>query len=253
MQSLYCSEKIGLRGRKGSKPFSYFDLIDTLEHSGCPVCNLLLDKCDRYLNSIFTEMLLNPETHQYFRERRGLCAQHSARAAEYIGGSLEIAMLFSNGLEEVVKVLSDGVPDDNGGWLQNLSGRNGKDTSLERRLAPTGACIVCSYMEESEKRYIETLGKFISDKKLNKALEVSEGLCLPHFRIALNRAPKASARERLIAIHGKIWTTLKQELDSFIAKSNYLQKHEITQHEGESWRKVMRIAGKSGVFGPDRF
>lgn len=245
------ADRIGLRGRKGSKPFSYFDLIDIMDHPGCPVCNLIIDKCDRYLNSIFTEMLLKPETHQSFRERRGLCAQHSARAGEYIGGSLEIAMLFTKGLEEVVKALGENLSDDSGRWLQNLSERNGKAASLESRLAPTGPCIVCVYMEEREKRYIETLCKFIGDRKLSAAFEASEGLCLPHFRIALNHARKTSARERLIAIHRKIWTSLKRDLDSFISKNNYLRKHEINQHEGDSWRRVIRIAGNSGVFGPD--
>lgn len=243
------AEKIGLRNRIGSKPFSYFDIIDMLEHPGCPVCNLLDQKADRYLASIFTDMLLNPDTHQAFRERRGLCAQHSARAAEYIGGSLEIAMLFAAGLEEVVQALSEELPSGSGKTLQNLTKRNGK--TLESRLAPTAPCMVCSYMKECESRYIDTLGKHIRDPKVSKALEDSEGLCLPHFRMTLINTPNASAREQLIAIHKGIWTTLKEELDSFIAKNNYLHKHEINPREGDSWRKVTRIAGKSGVFGPD--
>ncbi len=247
------AEKIGLRGRKGSKPFSYFDLIDMLEHPGCPVCNLLLQKSDRYLNTIFSEMVLNPDTHQAFRERRGLCAQHSARAAEHIGGTLEIAILFAAGLDEVVQALSEGLPSGDGKPLQNMTKRNGKRKTLERRLAPTEACMVCSYLYECEMRYIDTLGKHICDPKVSKAFEDSEGLCLPHFRMTLLNTSKASAREHLIAIHKEIWTTLKEELDSFIAKNNYLHKHEINSREGDSWRKVLRIAGKSGVLGPDRF
>jgi hypothetical protein len=246
-------EKVGLGNRKDSKPFSYFDIIDILEHPGCPICNLLDQKSDRYLGSIFTEMLLDPDTHQAFRARRGLCAQHSARAAEYIGGSLEIAMLFAAGLEEVVQALSEGLPSGSGNALKNLAKRNGKQTALERRLAPTAACMVCSYLHEAEKRYIDTLGKHIHDPKVSKAFEDSEGLCLPHFRMALVNMSNDSARERLISIHKEIWTTLKDDLESFIAKNNYLHKHEINPREGDSWRKVTRIAGKSGVFGLDRF
>ncbi len=243
--------KIGRRGQKESKPFSYFDLIDTLKHPGCPVCNLLVQKSDRYLNSIFSEMLLNPETQQAFRERRGLCAQHSARAAEYIGGSLEIAMLYAVGLEEVVKALTADAPNGSSGWLQNLTTRN--QTALEQHLAPTGSCAVCSYVTECEDRYITTLGKYICDRKLEKAFEASEGLCLPHFRIAFRELNDHSAREKLITIQKSIWAELKKDLDSFISKSNYLHQHEIDEREGDSWRRVMRIAGKNGIFGPDRF
>jgi hypothetical protein len=245
--------KLGLRGLRGSKPFSYFDLIDMLEQPGCPICNLLLQKCDRYINSIFSEMLLDPETHQAFRSRIGLCAEHSARAAEQIGCTLEIAMLYAVGLEEVVQAMSDGLPSGSGKTLGNLSKHNGKRKNLESRLAPTAACMVCSYLNECESRYIDTLGKHIRDPKVSNAFEDSEGLCLPHFRMTLINAPNAPAREQLIAIHKEIWTTLKEELDSFIAKNNYLHKHEINPREGDSWRKVTRIAGNSGVFGPDRF
>lgn len=242
---------IGRRGKKGSKPFSYFDLIDILKLPGCPVCNLLVQKSDRYLHSIFSEMLLNPETQQAFRERRGLCAQHSARAAEYIGGSLEIAMLYVVGLEEVVNALMADSPNGNGSFLQNLTARSQSD--LDNHLAPTGACAVCVYVAECENRFIETLGEHISDPMLEKAFEESEGLCLPHFQIALQVINSHSARDKLIAIQKSIWMALKKELDSFIAKSNYLHQHEIDEQEGDSWRRVMRIAGKSGVFGPDRF
>ncbi len=238
------------QGRKGSKPFSYFDLIDVLEHPGCPVCNLLVRKTDRYMKSIFSEMLLNHETRQAFRDRRGLCAQHSARATEYIGGSLEIAMLYAVGLEEVVNALMTDSPNGNGGWLQSLTARN--QSALDNRLAPTGSCAVCSYMVECERRYIETLGKFISDPKLEKAFGESEGLCLPHFRIALREINDDGARDLLVRLQKSIWAELKINLDSFIAKSNYLHQHEINPREGESWRRVIRIAGKSGVFGPDR-
>jgi len=247
------AEKIGLRSREGSKPFSYFDIIDILDQAGCPVCNLLLQKSDRYLNTVLSEMVLNPDTHQAFRERRGLCSQHSARAAEHIGGTLEIAILYASGLEEVVQALSEGLPSGNGKTLQNITKRNGKRKTLESRLAPTAVCMVCSYLYECERRYIDTLGKHIRDPKVSKAFEDSEGLCLPHFRMTLLNTSKAAAREHLIAIHKEIWTTLKEELDSFIAKNNYLHKHEINSREGDSWRKVLRIAGKSGVFGPDRF
>jgi hypothetical protein len=243
--------KIGRSDRKDSKPFSYYDLIDVLEHPGCPVCNLLVQKSDRYLDSIFSEMLLNPETQQAFRERRGLCALHSARATEYIGGSLEIAMLYTVGLEEVVNAFMADSPNGNGGWLQNFTARS--QSALENHLAPSGACAVCSYMVECEQRYIETLGKYISDRKLEKAFEASEGLCLPHFRIALREINEDPARDLLVTLQKSIWTELKRDLDSFIAKSNYLHQHEINPREGESWRRVMRIAGKSGVFGPDRF
>jgi hypothetical protein len=245
------AEKVGLSDRIGSKPFSYFDIIDMLEQPGCPVCNLLIEKADRYLGTIFSEMLLNPDTHEAFRDRRGLCAQHSERASEYIGGTLEIAMLYVIGLNEIVQALSEGLPSDSGKTLQNFTKRNGKQNALGNRLTPTAECMVCTYMKQCESRYIDTLGKHIRDPKVSKPLEESEGLCLPHFRITLMNTSNASAREQLITIHKNIWGTLKDDLDSFIAKNNYLHKHEINDREGDSWRKVLRIAGRSGIFGPD--
>lgn len=245
-------QRPGNGGRKITKPFSYYDLIDMLKHPGCAVCNLLLQKTDRYMDSMLYELSLDPDVQRSFRERRGLCNEHSTQLTGYMGGSMGVAILFSGSLDEVVKAMHEPHDDDRRGGLRSIFRRNGRRDPLEERLAPTSVCNVCNYVGEIENRYFDTLGKFIVDRQFNAAFKTSDGLCLPHFRMAIGKIKDLSAKEQIISIHGRIWTSLKADLDSFIAKNNYLQKHEISQQESSSWQRVVRIAGERGVFGPDR-
>jgi len=54
-------------------PVSYFDLIDIFSQPGCAICNLLRRNVDRSLEALLYEYVGDPDSHQTFRQRRGLC------------------------------------------------------------------------------------------------------------------------------------------------------------------------------------
>ncbi len=82
--------------------------------------------------------------------------------------------------------------------------------------------------------------------------DASSGLCLPHFRQVLHQASDTTRADLLISIQRAIWSTLKAELEEFIAKNDYRRSSEKIGREGDSWlRAIESLAGKEGVFGND--
>lgn len=242
------------RQQASSLSFGCYDLVDMFENPGCAVCNLLLRDADRSLDHILYELTLDADIHRAFRARRGLCNEHSWLALQYKGMSLGVAILYKVALDEVLQVIEETPPDgDTGGpRLFDLRRKPGKESLLAKCLEPTEPCIVCKLVAEAEEHYIRVLSEHVADSRLSAAYQSSDGLCLPHFRQALLSTPDPSRRRQLVSIQKTIWSRLQADLKGMIDKSNYLHNHEITQVEGISWRRAIRIAGERGVFGPDR-
>jgi len=231
---------------------SYYDLLDAWSQEGCVVCNLLLRSADRFLDGLLYERVLDPDSHRAFRERLGLCNEHSWQATRYMGGSLGLAILYSTALDRVLGILDKTPTQAPPSGLARLFSRGRKASTLADWLEPSGPCIVCQAMAEAERRYLHTLGKHIADPRLGKAYGQSDGLCLPHFRLALREIQEPEKLALLISLQRDIWARLKADLEGLLDKSNYLRLHELGGREATSWRRAPgRLAGEKGVFGVD--
>jgi hypothetical protein len=114
-------------------------------------------------------------------------------------------------------------------------------------------CLVCKLSAEAEGRYLKTLADHLTDPKLEAALRASAGgLCLPHFRAALRRAPEPVAA-RLTAVQTDHWQRLKDELETFKRKQDFQHVDEAIGSERDSWqRAIASLAGQPGVFSAGR-
>lgn len=233
---------------------SYQELLTAFQEAGCPVCNLLLRDADRYLDSFLYELALNDNAQRALRARRGLCNEHSRQAVSYMGRAVSLATLYSAVLEEVLQIIEDTPVDEcPRPRFARLWGENDETVSvLAERLAPTGPCVVCDLLSQTEQRYLDVLQQHISDPCLQESYRVSDGLCLPHFQLLLRAIPDSSVRVLLATMQKAIWQQLRADVDEYLAKSNYLRIREPMGEEGDSWRRaVLRMGGEEGVFGPD--
>ncbi len=250
----WVGSKLGIRERMLPTPLSYYELVEMFKKPGCAVCNLLLRDADRFLDNLLYELALDTDIHRAFRARRGLCNEHSWQALQYRGMSLGIAILYEAALDEVLQIMEETADQEaaSGRGLLGLRRRSDEQSLLAERLEPDEPCIVCRLVAGAERRYIQALGQYVADSRLRDAYLSSEnGLCLPHFRQALLGTQDLSNRQQLASIQKVVWSRLKADLNGMIGKSNYLHSHEMTKVEGISWRRVIRITGERGVFGPD--
>ncbi len=226
-------------------PLAYFDLVESFAKPGCAVCRLVLRDVERFLGSVMYERLAESETHLAFRKARGLCNEHSWQLTKGKGNALGIATLYEVAIMEVIKTMK---PTR---FRDNKSEHDGP--TLADRLQPTGPCIACQLLADSEKDYVAELSRKIADPQLQDAYRASEGLCLPHFRQVLHKTRNRHHLEQLVEIQGAIWERLRADLHEFIDKNRHERMHEAMGPEGNSWlRAIEQLSGAKGVFGTER-
>jgi hypothetical protein len=234
-------------------PFSYFDLIETFPKQGCAVCNLLLQDVDRFLEAVLYEHVTNLNVHDSFRASRGLCNEHGWRLMKP-GNVLDIAMLYESALDEVLKVLSQTSPmrDLKQGLARLLFPQN-PNATLVAALEPTQPCMACKMESETEIQYISILIEKMTDEKMQSAYRASVGLCLEHFKQALNHTHDIERSQLLVDIQSDIWKRLREELAEFTRKYDFHHNDEKMGAEEDSWKRaIARLGGERGVFGVRR-
>ena len=87
---------------------------------------------------------------------------------------------------------------------------------------------------------VSSLVDNLEDQELVDALQASDGLCLPHLRLALQSVRNAAACEKLIAVHREKLEALHSDLAELIRKNDYRFMKEGLGKEGdfgcERWR-----------------
>jgi hypothetical protein len=242
------------------RPFSYYDLLESFQKPGCAICNLLTQDVERFLDSLLYEYVTEPDIQQAFRSGRGFCNEHSWHLTRFRGSVLGVAMLYEAAIDEVLaiaeQVQTAGLPPTVLSRLLNKLGdaNSGRGVSpLSSALEPTGPCIVCDLLAQSEKDYAKALGQYASDTSMETAYRGSDGLCLPHFRQALREVRDTTYQDLFISIQLSHWKKLKNELAEFIRKNDFNYAHETMGTEGDSWlRAIRQLGGEKGIFGLSR-
>jgi hypothetical protein len=229
-------------------PFGYFDLIDEMEKSGCPVCNLLARDANKLLNTILYEYVIEPEMHGIFRASHGLCNEHGWQLVE-MGNAMSIAVLYKAVVDEILKKMNSTISTGNSRGMRRLFGR-AENHAMADALESEYPCPVCDKKNENEKRYIQVFRDHLSDERLITAYKPSDGLCLKHFQQVLNSTSNAEDSHRLIDMQRQIWMDLQHDLSEFVRKYDFNNADEAMGKEGNSWlRSISQMTGGKGIFG----
>lgn len=232
-------------------PFGFYDLLDQLAEPGCAICTLVRRDADKLMDSILYELVVDPLTQQQFRASRGLCAEHGARFTEY-RNALGVCVLVDQVLDQVLEIL-DETPARAGRSLGRLLA-DPQESPLARKLAPARPCLICEAQGRAEGHYARALALHLNEARMDEAYRLSDGLCLPHFVLALEKAADPALTQRMADIQRGIWRRLKAELDEFMRKSDAVNaRGETMDLESDSWRRAMRLlGGERSVFGRSR-
>ena len=77
------------------------------------------------------------------------------------------------------------------------------------------------------------------------ALQASDGLCLPHLRLALEQVREVPLLETLLRIQREKLGGLRAELDEFIRKNDYQYAGEGFGKAGDAWlRAIGMLVGR---------
>ncbi len=239
----------GGKKRRASKfdavPY-YRDIYDALGLPGCPFCRLLTSKADRYLDAVLWELVNDPGVRSELNQARGYCQQHGWLLVRK-GSALGIAILTRDVVKTLLDVVAssplDGKPES---VLQSFRRSLDKDrlspgtAPLVAELSPQDLCPACSHEQSTERDCNGTLLKhFEGPGALSELYRASDGLCLPHFRRVLARAPSGGTAESLVSAQQEVWQRLYADLGEFIRKKDVRFKDEPFGEERDSWRRAL--------------
>ncbi len=230
---------------------SFYDVRDALAEPGCPICSLKARTADRYLGSLLWEKVNDVSLRDQIRQARGFCKEHTwdlvgHRAA--LGTAIITHDVLQSIIEEVEEprlrrplTLSLRRPQE------GLSGRHAATASaaLAHRLGGQAECPACIQVREMEDVFLTTfVAHLLGPAGLLTAYESSDGLCLSHFRQALNQVRQEEVLKAMVRTQSVIWKRLAGQLSEFIRKNDHRFRDEPWGDERDSWRRaIAALAG----------
>lgn len=191
----------------------YYNIIEACGRKGCPVCNLIAQGVDRYIDHLLYENVNDPEIRKALRSSQGICVSHADTLLR-AGDTLGISILYEDIIREV----------------QALMARRSA-----RALNPSQPCPVCRFRLSAEDNYLNTIARHIGERELMDALGKSSGLCLVHLRMLYGRLRNKRARRQLCALHAEKLGRLRAHMREFIRKHDMQFSNEtISEVERES-------------------
>ncbi len=230
--------------KKPPSPFSNHDLLEACAQNGCPICRVGAHSVKRYLKSIFYEYVNDIDTRARLNKRLGVCEEHvrlllSTRIADTLGASIIY--------ENIAKVLLREFPPSSSSASLNPKEVSRLVGGVMDTAASNGTCLACEQRDAVIKNTLNEMSQALGDEKLQAALQMSDGLCLPHTARLLERLEKPENVTFLMQLTREKLATLQGGMAEVIRKSDYQTGSEkIAHEEAIAWKKAMcMISGVS--------
>jgi hypothetical protein len=224
----------------------YFDLLKACHEPGCLICRLSQRAVQSYVDGVLYESVNDPDVQAQIVAARGYCNQHAWLLPEGQGRSLGVAILQRAVLKDILAEIG-GRRRSLGRAVRRLTKSNRPESFLAA-LKPRRECPVCQQQASIEQMALSELLKQLNDPELLEAFRQSAGLCVPHFRAALQLISDDAAEQTLLALQGAHLKRLHEQLSEFIRKNDYRFAREGYGVEGDSWlRAIGMVSGQKGT------
>lgn len=231
------------------------NLLHAMQQPGCPLCRLQREAERRYLDNLLWENINDPATREQWAAGLGFCDRHAWQLqrleARRYGDGLGNAILYEDLLQRVIPSLEALAREPTRALsafhhrlIRSLPGFLPRDTdpngipSLQGRQR----CRVCRLGEDTARAYAEWLVEGLTEAEVRRRYEASDGLCLPHLRMALacarDRAPDRFAW--LASEAARRLQRLLGNLREYIRKHDWNYRHELmSPEERRSWIRAV--------------
>ncbi|MDR1837673.1 MAG: DUF6062 family protein [Treponema sp.] len=191
------------------KHINFFELQKASEKGGCPLCRIVSNRANRYIDNTLFEHISDRGFRALYRTAGGFCSFHSRHLVSFRDG-LAVAILSRDILQDRIE-------------------------SFEKRSfwRPKGRCPVCVEREKIEQEYLDFLGRSdgnsIEERELREFFVSSDGLCAPHYAglLFLPSGKKRTVPAWIKNFQEKKFKELKRRLDQFIDLSAYGRQKEF--------------------------
>ena len=229
-----------------------YKLLEACRAPGCPVCRVEQESVERYLDNQFYENVNSPRWRDRLRASLGFCHEHAWVAVEKrLGDALGFTIIYHDLFNNILKQLDENGPEPNSSsrrsFFRQLSDEaRTRIENILQVISPHKRCPVCEQRDEAIRTILSALLEELTRSEMTDALHTSNGLCLPHLRLALEQVRNVSVSEKLIAIQREKLRGLRDEVAEFIRKSDYQLIDKGFGTEGDAWlRAVSMTVGRS--------
>jgi uncharacterized protein DUF6062 len=229
---------------------SYFQLLEALKDSACPICALLLEDSRTYLDALFYESVLDVPTRMNLMESFGFCSWHG-RQIPYLPSICAPNVGFAIFASDLLRKL-----DYVGGGMIEQQARRGKWQSWFKRksgrliaLLKERPCPACDHLKQFESYHLSDFMEAIGDHEFLIAYQASRGVCLPHFLILEEKQSTHANFPILFETQLAKAKALRTTLEEFIRKQDFRFSDQVTAEESKAWRAALEtLTGSPGVF-----
>ncbi|GHU58873.1 hypothetical protein FACS189444_3250 [Spirochaetia bacterium] len=190
------------------KHINFFELQKAAAKPGCPLCRIVADRAERYIDNMLFEHVSDRSFRAAHRAAGGFCEFHARNLVSFRDG-LAVAILGRDILEDRIAAFKG-----HKNWKPK-SGRN----------APR--CPVCEEQDRIEEEYLSFLaqsgGNSTEEEELRSAITASSGLCASHYGKLLetpNGRPR-TVPHWLVDFHERRFAELLRRVGQFIELSAY--------------------------------
>jgi hypothetical protein len=219
------------------KHINFFELQKTCEKPGCPLCRIVSDRAERYIDNMLFEHVSDRGFRWAYRAAGGFCNFH-ARNLESFRDGLAVAILGRDVMEDALAVFKGGKP-------LKIKGQ---------KPGGSGHCPVCEERDRIETEYLSflmgTSGDSPEERELREAFTASSGLCVPHYGQLLKigtarksgRSPAGGGVPSwLREFHENRFADLLRRAGQFIELSAYGRQEEFSKLSPEDqvvWKEL---------------
>jgi len=227
-----------------------------LRAPACPVCQLAREAATRYLQYLLREHVNHLDARIRISESQGFCPQHAWELfyleVALCYGPLGNSIIYEDLVGQIARALqnADGGPGraaEPGFWQRCWSVLRRRSIGEPQRrpglaLTPRRECRACESHRQASEFFAVNLVRMLADPEYQAMYVASDGICLPHLRLALQLADSEAGRLHLIASTRARLVVLRANLGEFKRKQAWQYRHESpTEEEQTATRRAVAV------------
>lgn len=230
--------------KEKSKYLIYFDLWDSFQEPGCPVCRLLEKNSNRFLDGLLYERVNDVGTREKLRKSLGLCNWHGYKTLEAGSCALGLGIIYEDISKRIIENLDkvqSFLPVAGGSrFLFRLFKRDFSGKAIDQ-MKSRGRCPACENARLFEQYYLKALLDYLSETDFELRFTQSSGICYSHLGEALKEFSKHKNLRLLVAKEIEKFRSLREELKEFVRKQDFNCRDEPSGSEKDSWIRALEM------------
>jgi|GEM_PF-6910223 len=219
------------------------DLDQTLEQTGCPICNVGIIAEQRHMGFLLHENANSSHVHNALHRSWGFCNLHAWRLLAFEEQSyqdgVKNAMLYEGLLNQVIKATQKAAVHLGSTIKSSFFSFKPKHMDHNGIFHPSQVCPICKVVDESQQFHLNMLVRNLEDERFLAHYKNSDQICLPHFVAALDMPLDKNLLHKLSGLQNEKLQRLKEDLTTYIDEHEYSCQQEYTLAEQEAVIKAI--------------